>query len=187
MKPAGLALAALMALGAGCTAKVTIDAPDIEVTQTDLKFAAAPVGTPGGQSVKAVFQLNTSKLGASNRADAATLKIIERLDLIGVTFKAKSGIPDFAFLDRLSLTAANYANAADLEPPKPVVEILTYLPQVGDLIGATLDPPLASSPIDLLPLWRRNVLYLTVTATGALPTADWSMDLVFSLSIKLNQ
>jgi hypothetical protein len=187
MKSSGLALAAWLALGAGCTAKVTIEAPDIEVTQTDLRFAAAPVGMPAGQSVRGVFQLNTSKLGASNRADAATLRMIERLDLIDVTLKARSGITDFAFLDRLSLTAANYSNPTDQDPPKPVVEILTYIPQVGDLIGATLDPPLASSPIDLLPLWRRNVLYITVTATGALPTLEWAMDVVFSLSIKLNQ
>jgi hypothetical protein len=39
----------------------------------------------------------------------------------------------------------------------------------------------------MLPLWGRTSLYLTVTAKGDLPKFDWSMDVVFSLSLRMTQ
>jgi hypothetical protein len=179
---AGFILACALALAPGCTPLVTIEAPDIEVTQSDLRFAAAPRGT----SIIGTFVLNTSKLGASSKPDAATLKMIDRLELTRVVLNAKAGITDFAFLDHLTVQAANWTDAASQNPPKPVIEIIDHRPHDGDLIGATLPFPL-SPPIDMLPVWKRSILYITVTATGDMPKVDWSMDVIFSLSIKLTQ
>ena len=183
---AGFTLACALALAPGCTPLVTIEAPDIEVTQNDLQFMAAPAGAPRGTSVIGTFVLNTSKLGASSKPDSATLRMIKRLELTRVVLNAKAGIPDFAFLDHLTVQAANWTDAATQDPPKPVIAIIDYRPQEGDLVGVTLPFP-QSPPIDMLPVWKRTLLYITVTATGDMPKVDWSMDVIFSLSIKLTQ
>jgi hypothetical protein len=67
-----------------------------------------------------------------------------------------------------------------------VVQILDYQADPDVLVGAVLDLPL-DPPVDMLPLWGYPRLYLTFTATGAPPQVDWSIDVVFSLSLKITQ
>jgi hypothetical protein len=180
-RPALAALAAALALG--CVPSVEIDAPDIEITQPNLSFPAAPAGA--GQSVTALFSFSIAKLGAASKPDGGSLKNIKRMQITQVVLKADSGIEDFSFLDRLTVDAANLGYATQSGPGQPVIRIVDYqAPDVAS--GAVLQLPL-SPPVDMLPLWGHTSVYVTVTATGTLPTVAWSMDVVFSLSLDISQ
>jgi len=174
------------ALLLGCTPSVEIDAPDIEITQPNLQFPAAPARAGAGTSVQGQFRFTTNKLGAANSPDAGSLKQIERLSITRVILKADTGIQDFGFLDHLTVVAANNYYATQSSPDWPVIQILDYQASPGVQTGAELQLPL-DTPVNMLPLWGHTSLYVTVTASGDPPTFPWSVDVVFSLSLKLRE
>jgi len=180
----GLALASALLLG--CTPSVEIDAPDIEITQPNLQFPAAPARAGAGTSVQGQFRFTTNKLGAANSPDAGSLKQIERLSITRVILKADTGIQDFGFLDHLTVVAANNYYATQSSPDWPVIQILDYQASPDVQTGAELQLPL-DTPVNMLPLWGNTSLYVTVTATGDPPAFPWSMDVVFSLSLRLHE
>jgi hypothetical protein len=175
----------------GCAPSVTVDAPDIEVTQPNLFFPAAPVDAQG--TMEATFLLSSNKLGAAGGPDAGAYKKIERLDLIRLAFAADTGIQDFSFLTHLTVTATNPDSLRIVAcRNRPVVPILDY--DVPPGTGAVLPIPL-SPPVDLRSLWACPSLSVTVVATGTapvvatgIPSQDrWSLDVVFSLSVRISQ
>jgi hypothetical protein len=180
----GLVLAGVLLLG--CTPSVVIDAPDIEITQPNLQFPAAPAPAAAGTSVQGQFRVTTNKLGATNSPDAGSLKLIERLLITRVALKAKTGIQDFGFLDHLTVVAANNYYATASSPESPVIQIVDYQAPAGVQTGSVLQLPL-DTPVNMLPLWGHTSLYLTVTATGNPPKSPWSVDVVFSLSLQLRE
>jgi hypothetical protein len=180
----GLVLAGALLLG--CTPSVVIDAPDIEITQPNLQFPAAPARAGAGTSVQGQFRVTTNKLGAANNPDAGSLKLIERLLITRVALKANTGITDFGFLNQLTVVASNNSYSTESSPGWPVIQIVDYQADPGVQTGAVLQLPL-DTPVNMLPLWGHTSLYLTVTATGDPPTFPWSVDVVFSLSIKLRE
>jgi len=99
----GPGLVLVGALLLGCTPSVVIDAPDIEITQPNLQFPAAPARAGAGTSVQGQFRVVTNKLGSANSSDAGSLKQIERLLLTRVALEANAGIQDFGFLDHLTV------------------------------------------------------------------------------------
>jgi hypothetical protein len=181
---AGLGLTGALAFG--CTPSIEIDAPDIEVTEPNLQFSAVPAGAGVGASVMGQFKFSTSKLGAATNPDAGSLQNIERLQVTQIVLKADTGIQDFSFLNHLTVMAANSGYATQASPGRPVLQMVDYPTSPGVQVGAELQLPL-DPPVDMLPLWGHTWLYLTVTATGDLPQVDWSMDVVFSLSLKIKQ
>jgi hypothetical protein len=180
----GFALTGALALA--CTPSVEIDVPDIEITEPNLPFPEAPAQAPAGTSVQAQFNFATNKLGAASNPDAGSLKKIERLLLTRVSLKASTGIHDFAFLDHLTVVASNNKYATESTPEWPVIQIIDYHASPDVQTGALLQLPL-DTPVNMLPLWGRTSLWVTVTATGDPPQIDWSVDVVFSLSLKLVQ
>ena len=172
------------ALAFGCAPSVEIDAPDIEITQPNLQFPAVPAGA-GTQAV-GLIRLNTSRLGAASNPDAGSLKNLKRLQVTKVVLNANTGIEDFSFLDYLTVDAANLGFTTQSSPDRPVIQVVDYQAPSNVPIGAVLQLPL-SPPVDMLPLWGHTWLYLTVTATGDLPKVAWSIDVVFSLSLKLTE
>ena len=167
----------------GCAPSVTVDAPDIEVTQPNLFFPAPPVGAQG--TVEDTFILSSNRLGAAGGPDAGAFKKIERLDLIRLAFRANTGIEDFSFLTHLTVTATNPDSLRIVAcRNRPVVPILDY--DVPSGTGAVLPIPL-SPPVDLRSLWACPSLSVTVQATGDPPQFDWSLDVVFSLSVRISQ
>ncbi len=179
---AGL-LVAVLALGSSCTPTVTINAADLEITQTDVQFAGVPLGLLASQSATGTFRIDTSRLGAGS-PDAGSLKGIERLQLTRIVLQAKTGITDFVFVKRLSLVASNSASATQAAAGQAAVTIVDYQASTGGAIGPVLQLPI-SPPVDMLPLWESTALYVTVTVTGDLPPVNWSMDIVLTLSVKL--
>ena len=148
----GLALAGTLLLG--CTPSVEIDAPDIEITQPNLQFPAAPAHAAASTSVQGQFRFTTNKLGAANNPDAGSLKKIERLSITRVILKAHTGIQDFGFLDHLIVVAANNYYATQSSPDWPVIQILDYQASPGVQTGAELQLPL-DTPVNMLPLFAR--------------------------------
>ena len=169
----------------GCSPSVQIDAPNIEVTQPNLPFPAAPAGAPPNTTVTGSFSLSSNKLGAAAGPDAGAAKKIGRLDLVRLAFVANSGIEDFSFLTHLTVTATNPDSLRIVAcRNRPTVPILDY--DVPPETGATLPIPL-SSPVDLRTLWECPSLSVTVKATGNPPQFEWSMDVVFSLSLRISE
>lgn len=184
--PHSCLVALVGALLLGCTPSVEIDAPDIEITQPNLQFPAAPARAGAGTSVQGQFRFTTNKLGAANSPDAGSLKQIERLSITRVILKADTGIQDFGFLDHLTVVAANNYYATQSSPDWPVIQILDYQASPDVQTGAELQLPL-DTPVNMLPLWGHTSLYVTVTATGDPPAFPWSVDVVFSLSLRLHE
>ena len=67
-----------------------------------------------------------------------------------------------------------------------MLQILDYQASPDVQTGAVLQLPL-DTPVNMLPLWGHTSLYITVTATGDPPTFPWSVDVMFSLSLKLHE
>ena len=175
---------AALACAWGCSPTVTINATDIEITQTDLQLSGVPLAASTVGSATGTFPIDTSRLGAAGSPDGGLPKGIERLQLTRIVLAAKTGISDFAFVKRLSLVASSSASATQAGAGQAAVTIIDYQAPAGGATGRVLQPPI-SPPIDMLPLWGSPVLYVTVTATGNLPPVNWSMDVVFTLSVKL--
>lgn len=181
----GFALVSSLLLG--CTPSVEIDAPDIEVTQPNLQFPALPAGVPEGTPLPpVVFAISTAKLGATNNSDAGTLKKIQRLQITRVVFKADPGIDNFTFLTHLTVRAATTWSGAQLSSDPDTLTIVDYQAPADGAIGTELQMPV-SPPVNLLPLWAHTWLYLAITVSGDLPRVPWSVDVVFSLSLKLTE
>jgi hypothetical protein len=186
---AAFALAGPLVLG--CAPSVTIDAPDIEVTQPNLSFPAPPVGAQG--TVEDTFLLSSNKLGAAGGPDAGASKRIQRLDLIRLAFTADTGIQDFTFLTHLTVTA-KYPPGGRVVACHDLAEVTILDYDVPPGTGAVLAIPM-SPPVDLRSLWACPSLSVTVQATGTAPVVatgtplqdNWSMDVVFSLSVRISQ
>jgi hypothetical protein len=179
---AAFALAGPLVLG--CAPLVTIDAPDIEVTQP-MKFPAAQPDAPPNTEVTGSYNLSSNKLGAAGGPDAGASKRIQRLDLIRLAFLAKTGIQDFTFLTHLKVTAG-YPPLGHVVACHDLAEVTILDKDVPPGAGAVLPMPLPE-PVDLRSLWTCPSLLVTVVATGNPPDVDWSMDVVFSLSVRISQ
>jgi hypothetical protein len=185
-----LAHAVLVAAGAGCSPSLTVDAPEINITEKSLAFPGVVSTVPGSQSVTTSFKIVTSKLGAAANPDSSAVDRIQRMEISRVLVQARGGITDFSFLDRLKVSAANWDASKTSNTGKPVITILECdatgaqdCPLIYQSVGPALDFPL-NPPVDLMPLWANTNLYIIVTATGRVPSVDWSVDVTFSLSVR---
>jgi hypothetical protein len=176
--------------GLGCTPSLTVDAPQIDITEKNLAFPGVAVGVPGTGSATTSFKVVTSKLGAAANPDSSAVDRIQRMEITHITLKTKSGITDFSFLDTLKVSAANFDAAKQTNSTKPVITILECpsgtkdCPLLYDNTGkATLDFAL-DPPVDLVPLWANTNLYIMITASGTVPQVNWSVDVTFSLSVR---
>ena len=168
-----------------CDNPLWVDAPDIEVTQPNLWFPAIPVGAPPNITITGTFLLSSNTIEAAGGPAAGAFNTIERLDLFRLAFTADTGIEDFSFLTHLTVTATNPDSLRIVAcRNRPVVPILDY--DVAPGTGAVLAIPM-SPPVDLRSLWACPSLSFTVQATGSPPQFDWSMDVVFSLSVRMSQ
>jgi hypothetical protein len=191
MRPTRLILATLVMVvaGVGCTPSLTVDAPEINITEKSLAFPGVVSTIPGSQSATSSFKVVTSKLGAAANPDSSAIDRMQRLEITRVLVQAKMGITDFSFLDHLEVSAANYDASHGISSTKPLVTILECpsagkdCPLLYENIGTTLDFPL-DPPVDLLPLWANTNLYIIIKASGTVPKVDWSVDVTFSLSVR---
>lgn len=193
MRPTHLTLSALtllVAAGLGCKPSLTVDAPQIDITEKNLAFPGVVSTVAGPQSATSSFKVVTSKLGAAANPDSSAIDRIERMEITRVLVNANRGITDFSFVDSLQVRAANYDPTRQSNSTRPVVTILDCNPQstndcplLYENIGTKLDFPL-NPPVDLMPLWANTNLYIIITATGTVPKIDWSVDVTFSLSVR---
>ena len=180
----------LFVAGVACTPSLTVDAPEINITERNLTFPSVVTTVPGSHSVTSSFKVVTSKLGAAANHDSSAIDRMQRMEITRVFVQAKSGISDFAFLDYLKVSAANWdASRGGTSSTKPVVTILECGPDTQDCPllyeggGPTLSFPV-NPPVDLLPLWANTNLYIIVTAGGTVPNVEWSIDVTFSFSVR---
>ena len=173
----------------GCRPALTVDAPEINVTQRNVVFPGVVTTTSGPQTVNASFEVTTTKLGAAANPDSSALDRIERMEITRIVLQARSGITDFGFLDHLKVSATNWDPNKKSSAGKPVLAIMECpvddrdCPLLYEQVVPTLSFPL-EPPVDLTPLWVRTFLYLIITAEGILPNVDWSIDVTFSLSVR---
>jgi hypothetical protein len=186
--PTTFVMAVLACLG--CKPSLTVDAPEIDITEKNLAFPGVVSTVAGTQSATASFKVVTSKLGAAANPDSSAIDRIERMEITRITVNGNRGVTSFSFLESLNVSAANYDPTKQSSSGKPVVTILDCNPSstkdcplLYENIGATLDFPL-NPPVDLIPLWANTNLYIIITASGTVPKVDWSVDVTFSLSVR---
>jgi hypothetical protein len=165
-----IGLGALLALSSGaCMMSVEAEAPEIEITQTNVSFDGVPAGF-GLASMKQTFTGHHPSLDFPSelRAEVRAVQVILR---------AREGITDFAFLDSLRVVMQDDARK------KAPVEILSY--ERGEI--ATPTPVLylpAGNPANVIEQWKTDAAVFTLEVAGTLPERLWSVDVTLSFAGK---
>ena len=157
--PATLALSA--ALVGGCVS-IQADVPDVQVTQTDLKFDGVPLANlVGDVSMSRSFSQKHKKLDLPAGIDS-------QVKALGVALVAKSGVQDFSFIHNLRVTMTD-----DVHQP---VQIIDYQQPAGAPPAATLEM-VSANPVNTLDQWKTDSATFTVDVAGTLPSQPWTVDL----------
>jgi hypothetical protein len=165
----GFALAALLAGMSGACMSVEAEAPEIEITQADVRFTGVPFGNDLGSQKK-------SFTGSHPALDLPS-ELTAEVRAVQVTLKAKSGITDFSFLSRLRVTMQD--DAKKKEP----VDLLHYERDPAATAGAVLSIP-AQNPNNLIDQWKSDAAVFGLELEGTLPEQDWTVDVTLSFSGK---
>jgi hypothetical protein len=169
--PFGAVALASFAAG-GCMMQVEADVPEVEITQHDVVFDGVP------QPV------------AANTDDVSLAKSFsqqhQRLELpaglttevkaMGVTLAAKSGIDNFDFLKNLRVTMSDGVHTP--------VELVDYQRPPGAPSTNVLTVQ-SANPVDTLDVWKTDSATFTIEVAGALPSADWTIDVSVRFAGKL--
>ena len=163
-----LALGALTA--AGCMLQVEADVPEVEITQHDVVFAGVPAATGLGD-----VSLTKSFSQQHQRLDLPA-GLTTEVKAMGVTLTAKSGIDNFDFLKDMQLTMSDGVH--------PAVQLIDYQ-RVDGAPSTNVLTIESANPVNTLDEWKTDTATFTVTMAGALPPADWSLDVAVRFAGKL--
>jgi hypothetical protein len=160
--------------------------PNSPISRPDIPIPPAlPIAA---SSVTFSFSLDSGTLGASANPDSQDG--ITAVKLHRLVFAAKGGINDLSFIQTLHALACVPINKTTTQSSRQV-EIADYQRTVNTASGATFEVPLPE-PVDLLPLLRptksepRRIVVI-VNLGGAMPTSEWKVDVLMSLSLRLRQ
>lgn len=164
-----LSLATLSA--AGCGLSIEAELPDVEVTQRGIVFPGVPgADLPGETSMAKSFSQQHDKIEFRDgiASDVRTLS---------VTLRATGGVPDLSFISYLRVTMhANDGSEA--------IELGVYDPAPGTVVGKEISLT-TLNPINIFDAWNTESATFTLEVAGALPTTDWTGDVVVHFSGKV--
>jgi hypothetical protein len=162
---------ALLSLAAGgCMVKVEADVPEVEITQHDVTFDGVPQAAAAGDvSVTKTYSQQHQRLELPSGVDT-------EVKALGVTLTAKSGIDNFDFLKNMQLTMSDGVH--------PAVTLIDYQ-RVDGAPSTNVLTIESANPVNTLDEWKTDTATFSVTMAGALPPADWSLDVGVRFAGKL--
>ena len=164
------AFAVLSFAAGGCMVKVEADVPEVEITQHDVIFAGVPqAATIGDVSLTQSYSQQHQRLELPSGLDT-------EVKALGVTLAAKSGIDNFDFLKNMQLTMSDGVH--------PAVQLIDYQ-RVDGAPSTNVLTIESANPVNTLDEWKTDTATFTVTMAGALPPADWSLDVSVRFAGKL--
>jgi hypothetical protein len=163
----GFGLVALLAATSGACMSIEAEAPEIEITQADVRFTGVPA-IAGLGSTKQSFTGNHPALDLPSElsADVRAVQVI---------LTARSGITDFAFLSGLKVTMQDDAKK------KAAVTLLDYQRGEVPTPTAVLTIP-AANPTNVIEQWKSDAALFGLEIEGTLPEQDWSVDVTLSFA-----
>jgi hypothetical protein len=147
----------------GCMLQVEADVPEIEITQHDVVFDGVPqpvAANAGDVSLTKSFSQQHQKLDLP-------AGLTSQVNAMGVTLSAKSGIDNFDFLKNMRVTMSDGVHSP--------VELINYQQPAGAPSTNVLTVQ-SANPIDTLAVWKTDAATFTLEVAGALPSADWTVD-----------
>ena len=169
-----VAFATLLASAGGCALSVQADVPDVEVTQHGISIPGVPaqasafLASMGADvATKTSFQQSLPDLNLPSDL-TSTVKAVK------VDFIAKDGVADFSFLHALRVTMTPKGSTT-------VTELINYQKQDGATVGKTLSID-SQNPVNILEQWKTDSATFNVEVAGALPSANWTFDMVVHFS-----
>jgi hypothetical protein len=166
-----LSLSTLILAGGagGCALSVEADVPEVQVTQHDLAFdgvGAQVSALAGDVSMTRSFSQQHQKLDLPSGLDS-------KVDALGLTLTATSGVTDFSFIHNLRLTMTD-----DVHDP---IELVSYQ-QDPNAAPSNVLVMKSANPVNTLDQWKTDSATFTVEVAGTLPANDWTADLTISFS-----
>jgi hypothetical protein len=165
------ALALLSLPAGGCMMQVEAEAPEVEITQHDLKFDGVNLAGNGlgDLSLSKSFSQQHQRLDLPAGLDS-------EVKALGITLTAKSGIENFDFLKNLRLTMSD-----DVHPP---VELVNYQ-RVDGAPSTNVLTMESANPVNTLDQWKTDSATFTIEVAGSLPSQDWAVDLAVRFAGKI--
>jgi hypothetical protein len=123
-------------------------------------FQGVPISV--NATVGTAMQVDLGSELASLQQEGVTLDV----QLRSVTLKPRQGVTDFGFLDALKLSSPQ-------TPDQAVLADYAKNPDAPAPVQLQLE---SQTPVNLAAVARDGQVKVDVTATGELPTSDWSVD-----------
>jgi hypothetical protein len=162
---AALSLATVFA--GGC---VSVDAslPEMQLVQGGMEFPAVPAQVVGEVSVSQSFSYAHDPIELPEGMES-------NVRTVGVSLLANQGIEDFSFLRSMKIQISDDVN--------PAIELASFehAPGTTDNAGEVLVMKV-NPDVDTLGIMKTESLGFVVDLSGALPTANWSMDVLIDMS-----
>jgi hypothetical protein len=166
-----LAALSLATVFAGGCVSVDASVPEIQLMQSNMEFQAVP-----GDVIRAVGELSTSQIFSYDH-DPFDLPegMKSKVRTVGVQLRANQGIDDFSFLNSMRVAISDEVN--------PEFELASFehvegsSDNTGEVLVMKVNPD-----VDTMAILESESLGFAIDLSGALPTVDWSMDVLIDMS-----
>jgi hypothetical protein len=173
-----LAAAAALLLGGCGLLYAELEIPTVSVTLADQTFAGTPPGTTLTQSIEFDFAANQIDWFS----DPSVHKELRLTELSLALTSTPGGITDFGGIDVVDIQVLPPAGSG-----LPPVVLVHYLRDPANLHPTSVSSNSITN-VDLAPYITTQKLRLQATASGTLPTTDWSASVTgtFYMRVKLD-
>jgi hypothetical protein len=157
----------LSAMTAGCGISVEAELPEVTITQRDLTFQGVPDLGIGDVSVEQTFAQDHDKLELPEGLDP-------EVKALSITLRATHGVDDLSFIKVLRLAMSDGTKE---------IELVNYeqTPATAHHKELNLE---ALNPANIFDAWNTDKARFTLQVAGALPSKDWSLDVMIRFSAK---
>jgi hypothetical protein len=166
-----LAALSLATVFAGGCVSVDASVPEIQLVQSGMEFPGTPI-----EVIRAVGEVSVSQ-SFSYAHDPIELPsgMESQVRTVGVSLRANQGIEDFSFLRSMTIQISDDVN--------PAFELASFEHEAGTADNAAEVLVMKVNPdVDTLGIMKTESLGFVVDLSGALPTANWSMDVLIDMS-----
>ncbi|HEX7599683.1 MAG TPA: hypothetical protein VF518_15810 [Polyangia bacterium] len=165
-------LSALAALAGACSLKVEADIPEVAITQHGVRMPGVPLAKSAEErSISTSFNFSRSNSAWAKRMNSDVL--VQRL-----TVAQGDGLPNLDFIKLARLTMTDPATSQE------ATEIINYQRSEQAASSAVIDLS-PDTPVDITALWTADKTVITLEMAGALPLADWVVDVTLKLTGKI--
>jgi hypothetical protein len=164
----------LLTAGLGACVEVQANVPNVEITQHGVMFQGVPGAKQFGEvSVTHTFTLSGDQL-------SFTKDMNSQVYAMEVILRPTGSMQNLDFIR----TARVLMSSPTKGGVQPATEIINY-ERANDQVSQPILSVKTLVPIDITELWAAEKTDITLTISGVLPEADWSVDVALRLGGKI--